>query len=498
VYAKNRLLDTALLTLAIVGPLFYLLGYATQGLGLFAMATIRVVVLFLLLMGSAGLAAYLALRPGDRVLRLVSGIALIANLGGLLWGGTAWNREMQRAQADAALAPIPRGQVGILLAPRDETAAAAAELRAVEARVLEIMRRNGIESDVTIRRVYPLEGVDRAERLAFALGAHVVVWQRIEDGLPLRVGRYVTVLGAPRASVRLEPLELLNLMATQERFALLTAHSPEDVGVSPLATEVVSPIAAGYAALAAGRPVLAATMFRNAAGAQDLPIETQALLHSYRGLALALADRPDLAISELEASRALAETAHGWAALGNLYLSQWEWEAAADAYTRSISRDPYYALPYCGLGLKLARERDVSGALAAYQQAVALEPHWPAPYALLGQAFELLGDAEQASAMYETALAKAGPHGLLQEAAARQAAAVRANPPTPIPTATLRPTPTATPFPSSGVYVVQRGDTLASIARAEKVPLEVLIRANQIENPNTLSIGQVLFIPDVD
>lgn len=44
-------------------------------------------------------------------------------------------------------------------------------------------------------------------------------------------------------------------------------------------------------------------------------------------------------------------------------------------------------------------------------------------------------------------------------------------------------------------YVVQPGDTLADIAAAHDVRLDDLIRVNNIQNPNVLSVGQRLLIP---
>ena len=45
------------------------------------------------------------------------------------------------------------------------------------------------------------------------------------------------------------------------------------------------------------------------------------------------------------------------------------------------------------------------------------------------------------------------------------------------------------------VHTVRRGDTVASIARRYGVPVEALVRANAISNPNKLTVGRVLLIP---
>jgi len=75
---------------------------------------------------------------------------------------------------------------------------------------------------------------------------------------------------------------------------------------------------------------------------------------------------------------------------------------------------------------------------------------------------------------------------------------------TPLPPATWTPSPTATmmpavppPSPTPGplLHTVQPGETLAGIARAYNVPLEELIAANHIQDPNLIQAGQVLIIP---
>jgi LysM repeat protein len=65
---------------------------------------------------------------------------------------------------------------------------------------------------------------------------------------------------------------------------------------------------------------------------------------------------------------------------------------------------------------------------------------------------------------------------------------------------TVEPTtaPTAAPdvvLPTPTVYVVKLGDTLGSIAQRFEVTLEALMAANDITNPNVLSVGQSLIIP---
>lgn len=45
-------------------------------------------------------------------------------------------------------------------------------------------------------------------------------------------------------------------------------------------------------------------------------------------------------------------------------------------------------------------------------------------------------------------------------------------------------------------HIVRQGETLSTIAKAYNVTPKAIIDANQIKNPNILSIGQKLFIPE--
>ena len=44
-------------------------------------------------------------------------------------------------------------------------------------------------------------------------------------------------------------------------------------------------------------------------------------------------------------------------------------------------------------------------------------------------------------------------------------------------------------------YTVQQGDTLWEISRQYSVPLESILRENNLSNANDLTVGQVLLIP---
>lgn len=60
---------------------------------------------------------------------------------------------------------------------------------------------------------------------------------------------------------------------------------------------------------------------------------------------------------------------------------------------------------------------------------------------------------------------------------------------------TLPPTPTPTSTPEAFIYVVREGDTLGSIADEFGITWQEIDAVNELENPNVLSIGQQIEIP---
>lgn len=81
--------------------------------------------------------------------------------------------------------------------------------------------------------------------------------------------------------------------------------------------------------------------------------------------------------------------------------------------------------------------------------------------------------------------------------------------PTPIPTPTFdvaarmesalpTATPTVPPSPTPVTYTVQPGDTLGAIAAKLEIPIENLMAANGLSNPDTLAAGQALIVPSLD
>lgn len=85
----------------------------------------------------------------------------------------------------------------------------------------------------------------------------------------------------------------------------------------------------------------------------------------------------------------------------------------------------------------------------------------------------------------------------------------REPPPTPVPTPTIDvlarlasslPTTTSTvaPSPTPVTYTVQPGDTLFDIAIRLGIPLDGLMAANGLTDPDALAVGQVLVVPSLE
>jgi LysM repeat protein len=69
--------------------------------------------------------------------------------------------------------------------------------------------------------------------------------------------------------------------------------------------------------------------------------------------------------------------------------------------------------------------------------------------------------------------------------------------PTPTQTAAPSPTqqPTATATPGLTTHTVEAGDVLSSIAQEYEVTVQAIVEANELADPNSLNVGQVLIIP---
>jgi tetratricopeptide (TPR) repeat protein len=493
---RNQLADLAFLLLALLGPILLVAGLATQGLAILSLDYPRLAFIYGALGLCAAAAAYLALSRRQRLVRLIAGGALLVNLGSLILAVSLWSTDMRRALAETTFAPVSDGQIGIAISLAGEGSAADDEMGTIENDLREIIQQNGLSGALVVRRVYPIYTEEQAQRIGERLRTNIVIWKSERGRDRITPGYHVTVLGANEAHLELEPVSLMALMATQNTFTFPNADVAKGGIPSSVTSRVVASVAAGFGSLTIGQPLLAAGLFQNALDSSDsLPTAIVRSLHVFAGMAYFDVRRPDLAIQEYEIARGIEPDAASWIGTGIVRLSLREWQSAIDAFNQALVFDPYSPIPYCALGIALARERNVARAVAIYQQAIALQANWGVPYALVGLAYELEANIPAARQAYQNCALRSSPNMALQQAALRRADEIQRHPPTAVPTATPLPTITPIPIPTQAIYKVEQGDTLRKLANKFGVSIEAIMEANKMDDPNTLMVGQILLIP---
>ena len=491
--AKSRILRAILMVLGLLAAAMFIVAVSQQGIALFDMAMSRLWLVGALLTVGLGCLAFVALAPGNGLLRLFATLALVAALGTLLVSGGLWYRDMRRTIEEVQMRPVEPGRIGILVAGANHSADAIAEARAIEADLQYFNQKTGLEPYVSVHHVYPLRTLQQARTLAERLGAHVVVWKTQTGRDPIDSVYHITVLGANETDLQMVPPDLLRTMAMQTdlvfRYSL-----PRDAD-SQIQRQAVAQVAAGFGGLAVGRPMIAAAQFKTVLDSGTVPTDTLGALQAqYAGALLAL-DRADLAVEAYKQALRISEHSDAYVGLGNALLVQRDWEAAARAFDRAVAVDPYGQAGYCGLGLVYARQRNVQRASAVFDQAIGLAPDEPVPYALRAYAYELEGRVEAAQEAYRQSALRAGPNQALMISAENRASYIGNHPPTAVPTATPVPTIAPTPVPTSAIYVVKSGETLGIIAEKLGVEIDALVELNDLPNADTISIGQALLIP---
>jgi Flp pilus assembly protein TadD len=496
---RSRSFHVSLFGLALLGPILFLVGLLTRGLALLDYDYFRLGVIFGVMALSAAAASYLALERGAPAVRVAALAALVVNLGALGLASMLWSNEMKRSFVEVQMAPFEAREVGILVCPADHSPREAEEARALENLIRAYVQGAGLADQVSVRPCYPVASAEQARRMGRDLQASVMVWKTIR---PVRARLEetftVSVLGVTQFEPRLEPVDLMLAMAAEGDMVLHASTGLEKPSTSAYVPDVLAPVATGFAFHAAGQPRLAATQFRAALQAANLPSAVGARLHNAYGLVMLSLQRADLATEAFEASNKVTPNASAWVGLGVAAMSRHEWDLAAERMNQAIHLDPYDPQAYCGVGLVLARKRDVQGAMRAYSQAIGLAPSSSVPYALLGLVQEMQANVDSAREAYQLASLYAGASGGLSRAVERRSEEIRRNPPTPVPTATLRPTPTLTPVPTSAIHQVVRGETIGTIAAKYGVSINAIIQINNISDPSAIDIGQLLLIPAKD
>ncbi len=494
--ARERVISLALLTVAVLGPVFYLAGLLARGLAMLHMNYFRLGLAHVALSMSAASAAVLLFRRGNPILRIVAGFFLLLTLGSVGLASHQWLQEMQQRFVERAMVPIEPIKAGVLIAPLDDSPGSRQESRALEQLLAGMVRGDGLTDYVAVRHVPPITSADQARRLGERMRANVVVWKGRESRSQVIAHYYITVVGANETAIALDPVPLLTLLATHDTYVIPNREvAPE--GQAPLvATHVVAPTAVGFAYMAVGRPLLAATQFQLAAEAPDLSPATSVMLQNQFAAAMLFLNRDDLALQEYRKSVEIQPSAKAYSGLGTVALARRDWTMAAQSFRQAIRLDPYEPTAYCGMGILYTRERNMQQAMSAYYQAIALRPEESVPYALLGMGYELLGDVTRARDAYRASEQYAGVNAGLHVAVAERAANMMRNPPTAVPTATPRPLPTETPIPAQARYTIKRGDTLGTIAAEFGVKVEDIVRVNNIRHPDAIFVGQQLIIPE--
>lgn len=484
------LLGIALLLLAAAGPLFHLAAITRRGVGLLYSDPRRLVVAYALLAVSAAAGAYLLLRSAPTILRILGAAALLANLVSVAYIGTAWSREMRLAFRNLEPTQIEPGKIGILVCPIDHSTEALDASQTLEDAISNLVARAEQSTYIVVRPGVSVHSVEEARHLGRDAKANVVVWV-LSDRRAGAVYPQITVLGANETKIELVPDSLMLLMLTQD-----TLTFPASLNVrTPEAQQILASLSAGFAFMAVGQPMQAATQFRNVIDSDALPQEMRAKLQRHFATTLLFVDRLDLAGPAYQAANELAPSSPAWVGLGLVSLRDRDWRGAQFAFNQAVALDPYDPGGYCGQGILLARDRSISQSISAYRQAVALDELGPVPYALLGLAHELEANIAGAREAYRKSALYAGPNVGLQIAVLERSDKIVRNPPTAIPTATPIPIPTHTPIPTAALYRVAKGDTLQVLADEFGVEISAIVELNKLANPNSLSVGQMLQIP---
>jgi len=486
-------LAPALMLVAATGPVMHLLSLIRQGVGLLWDAYGALGLHYGLLALSGICAAALMVKRGMKVgLRVLGGIAFVANVAAIGYGAYQWRTQAEDQLLALAVAPI-EAPVGILIAPVSNESDALASSTAVRNEIEALLRGSGLADVAETRQVAPIPSEAQAEDLARRLGAQVVVWGVDRGHDAAVIEHHVLGLGADAGDTSLVPESVLMAAVGRVSFsfrqvpALIQDQGDVDVQVLPL-------VAAGHGALAAGDPLQAGGFYSATLRVESVSAQPSTELRRLLGVALLQAGRPDLAAQQF--AWGSGNDAKALVALGLAATLQGDLEEASSQLVRGIELDPYDPLAYLALAAVSIKQRHPPRAIGAASRAVALEPEWAPAYAMLGMAYELESDIKAAVRAYEACGRYAGHLRGLADASAERARAIVEDPPTPVPTLTPWPTPTATAVPTEGVYRVQRGDTLQRIADELGVSMDILIELNRLEDPHSLYVGQYLILPE--
>ncbi len=488
---ERRLKELMLLLLALLGPVFHLLGIMRHGSALLSLEYGRLTVIYGTLALSGALAAYLLVRHSQLMIRLAAGAILIVNLTSIAYIASIWSQDMHHSFREAERVPFERAQVGILLSAPDDSAQEIEQLEALQEKLEKLIDQANLSDRILVRSGYSVDSQLQAQRMAEAMNADLVLWRQPEA----RSASYQLDIWSvtPETDLRYEELMAISIL----RNAGLRWTLPNDREAAwRIVEEAIIPATSAYAFLSAGEPRIAAAQFQQALESSDISDEVRGALHNDLGAIYLLLHRADLAEPEFRRSLECEANALAWTGIGSAHIARREWEAAPAAFQKAITLDPYHPAPYCGMGIVLAINRDIGSANDAYQQAISIAPTASVPHVLQAKLYELSADIGAAIRHYKTAAQQAGSDNVLYQASLARAEAIDRNPPTAVPTATAKPIPSATPIPTSAIHTVEQGDTLQAIADQYGVTVNAIVEINSLDDSSTIiGIGQQLLIP---
>jgi len=479
---------------ALFSPVLYWVGLLTRGVSFFYLPMAKLAGTYLLMAAAAVAAVWLLLRPPRVLFRILAVVALLVNLGGIIYAGRLWRADARLLTSGTLWTPFEEGKLGIVIAPAGDSAQALAVARTIEETIRQQVSLAGLDGLIETRQVTSLSTVKAARHVAQRMQACVIIWGA-EEGSELRHTKYyVTSLGARLAASSLEPSALMMLLVSDTTLALAENSLTSEGPAVATAKQVIVPAALGFATLAGNQPLYAASFFQVAQVSQLQPAVQSQLAANY-ALALLYANRADLAADAVAAADPAGNLQSALVA-GTLALVQNDSAAAEDAFLAARILDAHSAQAYCGLGIIEASRAKLDRASALYNQALTLEPGWGIIQLLRAQVFELRGDVEGARTAYDLAGSSLGPFGNLRGVIRQRVDQLAAAPPAPVATATIAATPSPMSVPGQRQHVVTRNQTIREIAGIYGVSEEDLIQLNKLEDRNTLFIGQVLVIPD--
>ncbi len=485
-----------LLIIAILGPLFHWAGLWLRGLSFFYIDFQKLVAAYIFLAISAGCSSWLILNPPNKLARILAVVGLVLNISSVAYAGRLWRTDSQLLTNTTIWTPFGANKIGILIAPANDGAQAIAEARVIEETITALSESTELAALVETRQIPPVTTLENAKYIAQRMQAYIVVWGTAEGSELVHTEHYVTMMGAGSAADGLDTSSLMLLLSSICTLNTADNRLASENLVPPTARALLAPVSLGFASLAADKPELAAAFFKTALSAPNLSDATkQAILAQY-GLALLLADRPDLAEEIIAQAQLSSPSALSQVAEGNLALYQGNVDRANNAYLQARALDPRLAQAYCGLGIVASEQANLGRASSLFSQALSLEPDCGLINLLQAHLSELQGDSNAAQATYEQAAEKLYPFDYLKDVIAQRRQELAISAPTPVPTATFAPTPSPMPIPGQRYHTVAKNETLRQIAELYNVSEDDIIKLNRLEDRNVLYIGQVLTIPE--